>query len=518
MEAIYADNEIIEMCAESSVQYVILWGWGRLGKTVYKEILSEENRDSIIIWDSSQNQGNIFSPYTLHEYINRKNALVIICIGNRVVAEQKKKECIEKGFRTVLAIDHGYQDSILKLPAIEFSLNMGCSLNCRYCPQDVLIHAYKDKISDKIQRHITFNEFKKILSNELNPCAMVSFSGMSEPFENPEAIEMMLYAHAHGFRMHLNTTLMGLTYESYNKIKDIDFEGIYLHVPDEEGFSKFKISDEYCIVLTDFIENFKDKIEFISVHSPNISKRVKDVVESSGIAVYDASNFYDRAGNLDILNKHINKSGFLFCNMPANSYCSQVVIPSGKLALCCDDYSIEGVGGNILEQSWKEILVHEDYGKLRIGIDNENWPCKKCCHSKDIVHTLQKYPDFAYEKINSYYVYNIVKNYRSMFREEYKVFFERQILLYGVNNSKWSYYFFDNCWKEIFDVHGFIGEENKTGVTNIAGVSWVEMNDCIEKNIPILVLTENETDVETLRRKGYQNVALFKDVSLSYIS
>ena len=66
-------------------------------------------------------------------------------------------------------------------------------------------------------------------------------------------------------------------------------------------------------------------------------------------------------------------------------------------------------------------------------------------------------------------------------------------------------------------MYGFSGEENKTGLSIIDDVSWVEMDDCIDKNIPILVLTENETDLETLKKGGYQNVALFKDVSLSYL-
>lgn len=470
-----------------------------------------------MIWDSAPDSVNSFYPYTLWADVDKEQLLVIICIGNRIVAEQKKAECIEKGFQTILALDYGYEDSVNRMSSLEFSLNMGCSLNCKYCPQDVLMRAYKEKVSEKIQRHLTLDEFKKILVNELNPCSMISFSGMAEPFENPECIEMLEYADSHGFRIHLNTTLMGLTRQGYERVKDINIEGIWLHVPDEEGLSHFKVTEEYCLLLADFIDYFKDKIQHFSVHSTNIDKRVRHIVQEAGNPIEDASEFSDRAGNLEVLKMHTDKNGPLFCTIAASSYSAHTVLPSGKMVLCCEDYGIVGMEGNIVEQSWDEIIKDSSYGKFRIGIDNDEWICKKCKYALELNETILKYPDFPYEKMNCSYVYNIAQNYLNRIADEYRAFFEKTIYLWGLNNSKESYYFFDSGWREIFKVIGFTGEENLLGVKTVRNISWVDVCNIDDKSIPIMVMGEKEEDVERLRNKGFNNVSLFKDVVLSYL-
>ena len=515
MDIIFANDELMKISKEFSK--IIFWGNGLLGKTVSSEILSINPNVRKLIWDINSDGKISYAPYTLCNNDDINEILVIICIGNRIVAEQKKKECMEKGFHVILALDYGYEDSITKLAALEFSLNMGCSLNCKYCPQDVLFRSYKEKISEKVQRHLTFDEFKRILSHELNPCATVSFSGMSEPFENPECADMIAYAYEHGFRVHINTTLMGLTKEAFEKIRYVKIERNYLHVPDEEGLSSFKITDEYIELLQEFITTFKDSIHHISVHSPNIDKRVESIVKNSGLPISDGSGFGDRAGNLEILNRHINKTGQLFCTQPGASYCANVVLPSGRLAVCCEDYSIHGVGGNILEQSWETIVSHRDYGKLRMGIENEEWLCKKCQMARPIEMTLKKYPDFPFEKMNCSYVYNIARNYISMIKEKYRDFFANPIYIAGLTNSKQSYYFMDNGWFEIFNVLAYIGENNPLGLDTMKGISYMPIDKCEDKNIPVLVMADDETEVEQLRKKGFSKVASFKEVALSYI-
>lgn len=516
VDVIFANKEFENLCNENT--QMILWGNGFLGRTVYKEILGINSGINILFWDAKPDYKNSFLPYTLQSDDDKNKFLVIICIGNRIVAEQKKKECLEKGFYAILALDYGYEDSITKLSAIEFSLNMGCSLNCKYCPQDVLLRSWREKVNDNIQRHLTFSEFQKILDNELNPCSTISFSGMSEPFENPECADMLLYAYEHGFRILLNTTLMGMNESLLEKISNIHFEKIYLHIPDEEGMSHFNVSKEYVELLSKFINKFKDSIEHFSVHSANIDRRVKDIVLATGIPVHDASNFGDRAGNLEILNKNYNKEGQLFCYAgPLASYRAKVVMPSGKVVMCCNDYAVVGVGGNVVEQSWKEIIASKSYGKMQIGIDNEEWICRKCGCARNIKQTLEHYPDFAFEKTNCSYVYNITRNYKDMINETYRGFFEQKIYLAGVTDSKQSYYFFDNGWCEIFDVSAIVGETNFLGVEKIRDVPYVQLDSCNDKNILVMVLSDNEIEAEQWRKAGFGTVALFKDVAMSYL-
>ncbi len=80
----------------------------------------------------------------------------------------------------------------------------------------------------------------------------VTFSGMVEPFHNPQCAEMILYAYDKGYKISLFTTLVGMKEKDLEIIKDIEFDHVTLHIPDEKYNSKFVINDEYIDILKKF--------------------------------------------------------------------------------------------------------------------------------------------------------------------------------------------------------------------------------------------------------------------------
>jgi len=128
---------------------------------------------------------------------------------------------------------------------MEITTVIGCPIRCRYCPQDKLIKAYTQR--SNIFR-MDFNTFKKCL-DKIPSYIRIDFSGMAEPWINPECTKMVLYSYRRGFKIIINTTLVGMTLVDLELIKGIPFEEFVVHLPDKEGYTKIMISENYLAIL-----------------------------------------------------------------------------------------------------------------------------------------------------------------------------------------------------------------------------------------------------------------------------
>ena len=180
----------------------------------------------------------------------------------------------------------------IRLYSLEFTTNIGCKLDCRFCPQEAAVKAYYDYTADssKPVATLTFENFKKIYIR-LEKNSIVSFSGTSEPLANPETIAMIHYACENNSKIALFTTLQSSARHDMEKLKDVPFLSFVVHVPDEEGNSKFDITEEYIQTLTYTVENFT--ISSLSCHG-TIHHAVKGIIEKSDLRV--DTTILDRAG------------------------------------------------------------------------------------------------------------------------------------------------------------------------------------------------------------------------------
>lgn len=106
----------------------------------------------------------------------------------------------------------------------EFSITtcVGCVNRCSYCPQDLFLKNYKGV------RVLTLANFKKMLKN-VSKETMIVFGGYSEPFQNPECSNMILYAHSQGHKVQVWTTFVGFTEKDAELIKDVPFQRFHHH-------------------------------------------------------------------------------------------------------------------------------------------------------------------------------------------------------------------------------------------------------------------------------------------------
>lgn len=85
------------------------------------------------------------------------------------------------------------------MQTLEITTAVPCKNKCKYCPQDKLAKAYKGTPI------LTLELFKKAMENVLINVP-IHFSGMCEPLQNPEAVEMMKYIDKRGFKVAIFTT------------------------------------------------------------------------------------------------------------------------------------------------------------------------------------------------------------------------------------------------------------------------------------------------------------------------
>jgi hypothetical protein len=77
----------------------------------------------------------------------------------------------------------------------------------------------------------------------------IDFSGMSEPFKNPECTRMVLLANEKGYRVRVHTTLMGMGDKDVELLSLLPFEAFRVHVPCSENLEKITVDAQYLKVL-----------------------------------------------------------------------------------------------------------------------------------------------------------------------------------------------------------------------------------------------------------------------------
>lgn len=219
---------------------------------------------------------------------------------------------------------------------LEITTTVPCINKCKFCPQDYLKENYNFSNETKLK----FEIFKNILA-KLPKDVRIDFSGMSEPFANSEASSMMQLAYDNGYRIDLFTTLVGLRDSDMEKIKNISFGTISVHVPDSINF----ITDE-DIWIEKFIK-FSSCFPFFGCiyHVGELSDKIRMALGRYNVAKGEVTN-KRIARNLVNTTKKCGPSG-----IPEHN----VLFPNGDVYLCCFDYGLEHKIGNLIEDDYESL-------------------------------------------------------------------------------------------------------------------------------------------------------------------
>jgi len=259
---------------------------------------------------------------------------------------------------------------------------IGCRVQCTFCPQVLLMDRYAnqnnvDEITWGNPVVMEFEKFKTCIDKvPLN--VAVYFAGFAEPWINPECTKMLLYAYERGHRIGVYTTLVGMKLEDIEKIKHVKFEIFDIHLPDAQNYAKIAINKNYLEVLKKALEEISD-VTYMSMG--DLPPKIEEIV---GNEKDTKRHMHDRAGNNEFGHKTPKKYGPLLCGFASkdgvNILNQNFLLPNGDVALCCMDYGLDHIIGNLITLNYDDLFKSEEFltVKQKLAADDSNIMCRTC--------------------------------------------------------------------------------------------------------------------------------------------
>jgi hypothetical protein len=274
------------------------------------------------------------------------------------------------------------------MPSLEFTLMVGCPLKCTFCPQDTLRGLY-----GKNTKYFSLDDFKTVLG-KVPKHVRIDFSGMAEPWANPDATAMLRHTLESGYNMAIYTTLYGM--EDGDAVIDLirshvaQMEVICLHLPDSNGNMRgWKHSAVYEANLLNFIRfGLSGVLPRFEVMTMDAGGKPHQDLGHLGIQL-GAWVGHTRAGNVGsaevsgqaILDMPV-KHGAVTCSFTP-FYDQNVCLPNGDVVLCCMDYSLKHKIGNLMEQGYYEMYASGGLAQLMADNMDPTFSRKSLCKTCD---------------------------------------------------------------------------------------------------------------------------------------
>lgn len=250
------------------------------------------------------------------------------------------------------------------------SLGLGCEVACGYCPQSQHVAAYKALGGPTLMTPDLLAKYLRTVPRD----SILIWSGFSEPFLNPHLPDIIRQYHADGWRMRLDTTLAGITRETAELVRDIPWTLLKLHLPSHGDSMKLPVTPEYLDRLRTVVSGdcFKCFVYFGIMRND-----VAEVVGRAQGLVDWYTSLHSRAGNLVTMGKPARKTGKLReCLWLRRLH----LLPNGKLCLCCEDWSLAHVVGDLNHQTYAEVFESPTFLELVAAHEDDSKPllCRMC--------------------------------------------------------------------------------------------------------------------------------------------
>ena len=289
-------------------------------------------------------------------------------------------------------------------PAMEITTMVGCPLMCTFCPQVPLIKAYGRDSS----KFLSIENFETVL-DKLPKDARIDFSGMSEPWANPDCTDMLELSLNKGFKVAIYTTIYQMTEEDIDRVEALiikhptQFDAIVLHLPDAHnnmrGWKYSETWERAFKTLYGINKIFPGKVGAMTMDMNNrvFHPDIRHIPEAREAEKQNARfGAHDRAGVLDVsdvektgsqavelIKRKIRHTRPLTCKSTP-FYDRNVLLPNGDVVLCCMDYGLKHIIGNLVKQTYAEMFQNPQF--LDLVKTNETPGYDKCsickaCHN-----------------------------------------------------------------------------------------------------------------------------------------
>lgn len=373
-----------------SGENIYLYGAGKFSNIILEKLGEEKKYIKAVIISSKGDDKFIYNIpiYSVDEISNENDINLILGLSdeniNQIVPRLSKIR-IKRIIRIFdIEIWKTGKTSPLRSPILEITAKIGCSIQCKYCPQELLYSEYfKNNKSRKSE--LTFDEFKKCI-DKTPKNTIVNFAGFVEPFLHKDAAKMICYAHESGRRVSLFTTLVGMNRKDFEQIKDIPFYSFVLHVPDKNNYAKIPITEEYIYVLDKVLDCKRDNGLPLITSANAQSEPSEEFLQIAKNRINTIKNeLHDRAGNLEgeKLRRIPYIKGGIYC---AWSYGLEqwVLLPDGTIVLCCMDFGLKHQIGNLLFEDYEQIKKGAEYQKICQNVKkfDSDILCRRCTSAR----------------------------------------------------------------------------------------------------------------------------------------
>jgi hypothetical protein len=268
---------------------------------------------------------------------------------------------------------------------LEISLAVGCPVSCSYCPQSVLLKAYKGP------RCFTLATFKKAIEGGHVPLTRnLTFMGHADPYLCKDATKIMRWALQERCHMgSVSTILQFCSYEDIDAVADMRsrLTDTVLHAPAADTRMKgLRIDADYVAKFKYAIEKWRNNPDFtISVFDREPHPAIHKIWKDSGIPI-PCFGLHDRAGLLPDLQGPYVKHGRHQGSIPicGKQFCGSL-LPNGDVSRCCNDYGLANVWGNLFDSTYYEIYHTQKFRDYIKALEDPNSECA-CRHCFDSYH------------------------------------------------------------------------------------------------------------------------------------
>lgn len=269
---------------------------------------------------------------------------------------------------------------------LEITTRIGCGVGCRFCPQSRLARAYSDRTTGRRPEHLMTLDTFAACVERLPACVEIDFSGFAEPWLNPNCTEMLKHALERNRRVRVHTTLQGVSVSDAEVLTAVPSDSIAwfsIHLPSrDEGLERFRIDDDYLEGLGLILSARRDvKLVY---HGSGVDVRVQNLLTGLGIELTEPRKTHSRAGNVDLSGLYTLRRERVMGRLPGRIGCRRpgwrVLLPNGDITLCCMDYGLQHVLGNLLESSFESVFWGPEMQRVLRGREDEsrNILCRTC--------------------------------------------------------------------------------------------------------------------------------------------
>ena len=265
---------------------------------------------------------------------------------------------------------------------MEISTNVACRVQCDFCPQELHIKQYSSKnklnnISYGYPTQMSLDTFKNCLA-KIPKSVIISFAGYTEPWLNPDCSKMIIHAYENGYQIEVFSTLVGMKLSDVELVKHVKFSIFHLHLPDEENIAKIAVNNDYLDVLKKVLDNIPN---VTGMSMGNLPPKIKKTLDIDLLP--DEMN--NRAGNVHFLKSNQKQFGPLVCARDTkldllDIVDDNVLLPNGDVALCCNDYGLQNIIGNLLELNYDSLYTNDKYQEFhkKLKSQDSNVICRFC--------------------------------------------------------------------------------------------------------------------------------------------